>query len=792
MEILTLLKANIKKKKGTFISIAFLMVIISAVMTSLISVKDNYQNALKTALKGETACDVLLYFPTYALTDEMRLVLESSELVGNVEYFDYLSYDSLKKDGNDSYNYDRLRPARSGLKFYKDDLSGLESEPRMIQDGEIYVPFGHKSAYKCEIGDKFTVGLGDRTYEFTLKGFVEEPMDGSSQIGGSGLSISVGDFNRIIEECKTFSTAEKSWERVAVCINKSESYNGSLTKFARELTLELKEKTGYIVTGVFTAAESYKYTVMLPDILINMALVFAAFLFVIVLVVMSHSIGSEVETDYVTIGILKAQGFDSGKIRALFIWRYLLAQSVGIIVGCVAAIPIERAVSRICMQSTGIFPNRSLSIGKAGLIMLTILAVCAVLILIRTRKAAKISPVRAISGGKEEIYFNSRLQAPISKKALSASLAFRQITSGFGRYIGVLLIVGILTFFMITVNLIGNILSSKTAQVAMGLSAPNLEVSSVSNTQSSDEEIEAAIDEAEKIVDENEGIYQKLYRNSAHLFYNGDSILCQIYKYPEQIPSILKGREPRYDNEMLITEIVAETYDLKIGDKMRLIYKENETEFIITGFFQKTNNGGVVLGMGFEGADKLGVPHNNLTLEYMFDDLSKLNDIKRELDEKLGDTLQTVIYESIDDDASGIAYTSLVNAMQAFIYIFSAIFAFVVVRMVVSKAFVRERTDIGIYKAIGFGTDKLRLSFAVRFMIAALIGATLGAILSAFASQPVLEAAFRMIGVSKIFCNFTVLTIALPIIFMGIAFFVFSFLVSGKIRKVQIRELVVE
>ncbi len=112
--------------------------------------------------------------------------------------------------------------------------------------------------------------------------------------------------------------------------------------------------------------------------------------------------------------------------------------------------------------------------------------------------------------------------------------------------------------------------------------------------------------------------------------------------------------------------------------------------------------------------------------------------------------------------------------------------------MVVSKAFIRERTDIGIYKAIGFGTDRLRLGFAVRFMITAFIGAALGAVLGVFASKPVLTIAFRMIGISKIFCDFTTLTIVLPVIFMGIAFFVFAFLMSGRIRKVQIRELVTE
>lgn len=791
MEILTLLKANIKKKKGTFISVAFLMVIISAVMTSLISVKDNYQNAVKTAQKCEAACDVMLLLPKAALTDEMRSVIENSELVGSAEYFNFLKPDSLKRDGNDNYDSDNLVPARSGLKFFKDDLSGFESEPRTIQDGEIYAPLGHKSVYKCEIGDKFTAKLGDRTYSFTLKGFVEEPMGGASTFDGSLLFISNGDLDRIIEECKPFETADKSWERVMACVKKSESYNKSTTKLARELTLELRQKTGYITTRILTSDDAYRYTVMVPDLLINMALVFAAFLFVIVLVVMSHSIGAEIETEYVTIGILKSQGFGSGKIRALFIWRYLLAQVIGIVVGEAAAVPIEKAVSRICMMTTGVLPDKNISVGKAALLMLIILAVCTILILIRTRKAAKISPVRAISGGKEEIYFNNRLQAPISKKALSASLAFRQITSGFGRYVGVLCIVGILTFFMITVNLIGNILLSKTAQIAMGLYTPNLEISLDESAQKTPEEIEAAMDEAEKIVDGKEGVYNKLYRNNAMLFYDGDILLCKIYKYPDQMHNILKGRAPRYDNEMLVTELLAEAYDLKIGDKMRLAYKENEEEYIITGFFQKTNNAGMVLGMSFDGADKLGIPHNNLELGYMFDDLSGIDDIKRELDEKFDGTLETVIYDSIDD-SGGFAYTALVDAMQAFIYIFSLIFAFVVVRMVVSKAFTRERTDIGIYKAVGFTSDKLRLGFAVRFTITALIGAALGAALSAFASQLVLTLAFRMIGITKLYCGFTTLTVVLPVIFMGIAFFAFSFLLSAKIRKVQIRELVTE
>lgn len=785
MDILTLLIANIKKKKGTFISVTFLMLIISAVITSLISVRDNYQTAMKAALKSNRGCDVRLSFPPSELTDDIRAALENSELVGSVRYSDALYPQSLKKDSGDDgdYNMDHLRAADADTRFFKDDLSGLESEPRTVQDGEIYIPLGHKSLYKCEIGDKFTASFGDKTYSFTLKGYTEEPMCGSAVVDSTFTSISPGNFERISQE-------QGEDTRVMVYVDKADGCGLSSARFARELAKELKEKAGFIARSAFSSDSAYKYAVLLPDLLINMALVFAAFLFVIVLIVMSHSIGAEIDTDYVTIGILKSQGFTGGKIRALFIYRYLLAQSAGIIVGCIATIPIERAVSRICMMNTGIFPSKNISVGKAALFMAAILAVCTVLILIRTRRAAKISPVRAISNGKEEIYFASRLQAPISKKALSASLAFRQITSGAGRYVGVVFIVGILSFFMISVNLIGTLLSSKEALAAMGIYPPDLQIMAFRQDIPEDE-AEAALNEAEKLVDEYAGISNKIYFNPQHLFYDGDSVFFMIYKYRDQPGVILKGRAPRYDNEVVLTELTAEAYDLNVGDKIRLAYNDNEEEYLITGLFQSSQNAGMVFAMSFEAADRIGVPHNELWLDYMFDDVSKLDEIKSRLDGKYSDVLETVVYHSIDE-AGGMSYTAIVTALQIFIYVFSTIFVFVVVRMVVSKAFSRERTDIGVYKAIGFTSNKLRLGFAARFTITALVGAALGAVLSAFAAEPVLTLAFRAVGFTKLYCDFTTLTIALPIVFMGIAFFVFSFLVSGKVKRVAVRELVVE
>ena len=105
-----------------------------------------------------------------------------------------------------------------------------------------------------------------------------------------------------------------------------------------------------------------------------------------------------------------------------------------------------------------------------GLLLLSVL-----LVLWKTAKVAKISPVRAISGGQADIYFDSRFNLPVSKRVLSASLSLRQLTSAGKRYIGTLFIVGILTFSMVTIHLIGNLMSSTKALEAMGMITPDAE-----------------------------------------------------------------------------------------------------------------------------------------------------------------------------------------------------------------------------------------------------------------------------------------------------------------------------
>ena len=196
--------------------------------------------------------------------------------------------------------------------------------------------------------------------------------------------------------------------------------------------------------------------------------------------------------------------------------------------------------------------------------------------------------------------------------------------------------------------------------------------------------------------------------------------------------------------------------------------------------------------MNFKGSDRIGLKTDYAAWTYyMVKDKEKLADIADEINEKYGDIIEINIYDE-DDNPVTSEYGQIVDALKLIIYVFSILFAFVVVRMVCTKTFIQERTDIGIYKAMGFTSRKLRFSFAVRFVIVALIGSVIGTFLSVLFSGKMLGLFLSLIGLSKVVVEFTALSVLVPIAVAVVSFFVFAYVVSRKIRRVAVRELVVE
>lgn len=782
MEIITLIKANICRKKGSFMGIALLMVIISMSLTAILTIWDNCREGLEAAYKQTDSGNVMFTIKKQDLSEDVLDSLKSHPLIERVSKYDVIRSTEVKFNGNTEQNPWFLSKYQKKYKILNDTLDDYKEKPVFaLKNGEIYITQGAMTRMECKAGDSLKISILGRDYIFKVKGIVVEPMFGSSTIGWKQVFVSEDDFGKLCANAAADARGTEGETAQCYMVQLYKSADCTMTdgKFSRvNLDTGIIDKT----CGSLTKDMSMHYTSLFIDIILAALLVFILFLFVVVLIVMAHSIGVGIEMDYINIGVLKSQGFSKNRIGAVWILQYLLTQTAGALVGIVLAIPLCHAMRNVFQPIVGILAGREMSVLKSFFMILLILFVSAFLVFILTRKIGKISPVRAISGGHSEIYFDSRFKTPILPNSLFASLALRQFTSSKRKYMGSIVIVSILIFFMLTVTVLGNVLESKTALEAMGAIYTECSMDFKEKVE------EKQLAEIEKIVKKYSPIEKKYYVAYRYFSVNGEEIHCQIFQNPDVI-SVLKGRAPLYNNEIVITEFIADELDLKIGAKAVVTHGNSKKEFIVSGIFQSVNDTGLTFAMSLDGARTFGVDSIDLA-GYSLSSWEKNGQIAAELNASFGDILKATA--KANGGMMEDVYTIAINSIKAVIYSFSVLFALIVVVMVCTKTFVQEKNDIGIYKALGFTAINLRIQFAVRFFVVALAGSLLGSVFSMLLSGRLLNGMLRSTGITNFAVQFTAITFFMPVMLICICFFVFAYFASGKVRQVEVRELVVE
>lgn len=778
MEMWILVKKNIRYRKGTFISIVLLMVIISMSLTAIFSVRDNCLNGIEEAHREEKSGDLLSFISDRRLNDALYESVGEHEMVEKITDYHAVVSNKAVINGSEDTNSWMLLKLRDGMRIYNHDLTAYEKETPALKRGEIYIPQGILLNQKCSVGDTVTLSTIGGEYDFKIKGIILEPYLGASVIGWKMAYINDQDFDRMLSEAKEAETEEMTADTHVLQIYKSSDCELSDAQFKRQLNLD----TGIVdnSVGSITKAMSIHYTQLFPTIICSILMVFIGLLLVVVLIVLWHSVSTGIEMDYVNLGTLKSQGFDNGRIRMLFILQYALAQLFGAMLGTCLAIPLIKGLGNVFQPIIAILIAPHISFAKSLLFLFLFLILSGCFVLAITRKVGKISPVMAISGGRREIYFDSRLKLPIWSKALQASLAVRQFTSKKRNFAGMLAIVSILVFFMMTITVLGNVMNSKSASESMGIMYTECDVALKQTLNGQQRE------DIEKTIEQYSPIKKKYYLSAIYYSLNGDETRCEVYQNPESIDT-LKGRAPLYDNEIVITSIIADELNLKMGDEVTISHQDKKEKYLICGIYQNMGDVGRCFAMSVEGSKKMGFEQIYYA-GYNLDLQEKAKEVVDALNNQYADLLEAKESDQFVDGTYNIA----INAMKAVIYCFSVVFALTVVLMICTKAFLQEKTDIGIYKALGFTAAKLRMQFAIRFLIVAVIGSLFGTALCLLFSGRLLTMLLTDIGISSFVVCYTPFTFIGPTVLICLSFFLFAYLAAGKVKKVQVRELITE
>ncbi len=780
MEILKLLRANIKYKKGAFKSIIVLMAIITLSFAVTISNNDNIDKAADSANAYADSPDFFAFqIDDVKDPDIIDKILENPDVADAVE----TKCVSVAGEINNIYIYQVSFVYPDSHRIYQvfnENNTAYVEKPEPLKKGEIYLPYSFTGLYSgLQIGTEVRIGEKNNQRVFKVKGFIAEPALGAASIGTKRFFVSTADFEEMYADADG-KNISRAWD---ISVNLAEGADYLKVKKA------LDDSCGIARNSVLTISleELEYYTKLIAETGTGILSVFVILLVAIAIISMWHSITTSIEMEYTNLGILKALGFTPGKIRIIYILQYIIAETTGAVIGLLLSVPLTVIFGSLFQPITGLLTATDVSFFKCGIIALGILVLCAVFVVIATSRVSRISPVRAISGGKSEVHFDNRLNIPIKAKPLSFFVGLRHFTSRSKSYIGSVLIVSLLVYFMMSIIVLSDRLSSKNimentinSDVAFSVS-DSFEVSDIKKL----EEKTAEIDENAKV----------LFENYKYVMIDGIELQCLSYSRPEYIFKPYDGRLPVYDNEVALTEISSDMLGKEIGDTVMIGSGSDAAEFIVTGIHQSLNDIGknfLITTAGFYKIEgKFPVGYIELSDKSIVDTAAEM------LTKDFGDKIKKIKVLQSNNDSSSTNGTmdmvdSLCGILVIVVFAVSIIFSLVVINMICAKSFIKERTDIGIFKALGFTPQDLRTQFAFRFLIIAVIGSLLGGLASLFFTVPLLEMLLRMVGLAKIDASFDFLTFALPALAACVSFFLFSYIAARKIKKVEVRELISE
>ena len=184
MDLKTLIKANIRYKKGSFKSIIILMFIISLSVTTIVSLKRNFPESIRNAYDRQEVGNITLNIQKAFLTEEMIEDLREHSLVKKVDVIDAIAPDNYKFENGrgGSFNIRVMEMNDSVDRLWNSDLSDYEEKVPPLSPGEVYIPRGLAEQDRAEVGDQLTIEFKGASYTFTVKGLVEEPVCGSVYI----------------------------------------------------------------------------------------------------------------------------------------------------------------------------------------------------------------------------------------------------------------------------------------------------------------------------------------------------------------------------------------------------------------------------------------------------------------------------------------------------------------------------------------------------------------------------------------------------------------------------------
>lgn len=560
----------------------------------------------------------------------------------------------------------------------------LEGTMDGLEQKECYIPSVLANTEDIHIGEFLSIYIGDGWVEYKVKAIFADAYSLSTAFQMEVL------INQLPDELVNDPY-------YAIFLSDGKTGNDVIEEYT-------STHDGVLDGNFYSVMDSIGNASLTEKILGSILLGISVVIFLVILVMIRYMIRNMLWQDKKSIAIYKSMGYTDKEIRGIYITFYQVITLVGTTAGVIASPVITSAF----MKSA--FSNLGVSQGMVGIVQ-GVICLIGINLIVYTQlhkeigKIKKLKPVEILTDSEEKLGVKKTRTKYLGKLTFTPfSMAFRMLQRDRKNTI-LIILTCILSVYIVNLSVVcfSNIEDMKKSNYYwLGFDNHDITASAQGNTEGFYEVCKelAADPDVKKLVMRN-------FDRSFAIPYQ-QSVSAMVYEsYTGLEFPVIAGRNPIYNNEIVIGNIYMDEMNIEIGDYITVFLdQDTKVSLLIVGTYQGFYNLGrsvkVIGGLLEDNGIEIIYPECSIILE---DGVNK-DEFLLEAMEKYGDVAKFIIREDLYASIMDMICKPQKAALGPFALLALLIGAVNLIYIIYSKN-INNKRKYAIYKSLGYAASHL-------------------------------------------------------------------------------------
>lgn len=752
----------------------FIILLCSALLTSSFAILFSMNASYEKLAEETKAADMVLYLldskeqSAETVSEELLKLPEIQKCVKQIRH--YINEECYAGEKNID-GFMALKPYSNEIFGDVRYLYGNRETAENLGDGECIIPACIFHEYELSLGDVFRIKTRNGALEYRIAGVFAD-------VYNSSLAF---DSTILIKELP-----EELYTDYMLYVYTEEGYETS------DLMLDYEEKYGHaLYANPVSKAGEIASAQLANKILGAILCVLGIIMLVVSCIIIAYMIKNALMVDAKNIAIYKTMGYEARDIGRMYLGFYVFLAMAAALAGIIAAKFYADWLMNAMFASIIERADLNLfSIGWPGFLLIT--GIVSLTVFLAVRRTKNIKPVYALNGLRVT---NTKKRS--ESKALHGfspwNMAVRMLVRNRRGMAGILITAAVsvigMNFGLISLDVANNL--KEQNDYWLGIDRSDIVINF-----SEDAEAGELLAELEKEPEIKRAVKASYSGGMVSLEWKEgmeDNIMHPFVYEDYKLPGLecQSGCNPEKENEIAITKKISDMTGKRLGDYLSINVDGTDKTYLITGIFQTYYNTGANCRLsadGYQGTDR---ELRYDTVSIYLNEGANLTKTVEKYKEKFGGYGKVLPRTEQFSAIMDMIMSPQQSAIPPMILIVLFIGAANIFCIILLKNTKEDRMN-GIYKSIGYSSGHLLLANILYVAVLALATMAIAIPLTLIFYPKLMTIALSMFGLLKYEVSYQVTHLVIMNVLIFGLFLLSTVLSSASIRKISVRQLVVE